>query len=178
MKGKFMIDIIFVFPLGDRFHSLHHTQFRTNYSLFMPLYDFIYGTVDKSTETTYETSLKRREESPDVVHLTHLTTVESIYHLRLGFASLASKPHTSPKWYFLLMWPFTLVSSLITCFYGRTFVLESNTFKTLNLQSWVIPRFYVQVWSMDLLYICMIFEPIIIIVFLINQFFEKLLSLF
>ncbi|KAB1222655.1 Protein ECERIFERUM 1 [Morella rubra] len=65
----------------------------------MPLYDYIYGTMDKSTDELYETSLKRETESSlDVVHLTHLTTPESIYHLRLGFASLASRPLTS-KWH-------------------------------------------------------------------------------
>ncbi|KAI9085579.1 hypothetical protein K1719_032422 [Acacia pycnantha] len=131
------------FMYTPSFHSLHHTQFRTNYCLFMPIYDYIYGTVDKSTEITYETSLKRTETSPDVVHLTHLTTPDSIYHLRLGFASVASKPQTS-KWYFFFMWPLTLWSSLMTCFYGRTFVLESNKFQNLTTQSWVIPRFFVQ----------------------------------
>ncbi|KAJ1399413.1 putative domain Wax2, C-terminal [Sesbania bispinosa] len=125
------------------FHSLHHTQFRTNYSLFMPIYDYIYGTVDNTTDSIYETSLKREEGSPHVVHLTHLTTPESIYHLRLGFASLASRPQSS-VWYLYLMWPFTLWSVLITWFYGQTFVLERNAFKMLNLQSWVIPRFHVQ----------------------------------
>lgn len=128
----------------NRFHSLHHTQFRTNYSLFMPIYDYIYGTMDKSTDTTYEIALKREESSPDVVHLTHLTTPESIYHLRLGFASLASRPQSS-TWYLYLMWPFTLWSVLVTWFYGQTFVMERNAFKMLNLQSWVIPRFHVQV---------------------------------
>jgi aldehyde decarbonylase len=93
----------------NRYHSLHHTQFRTNYSLFMPIYDYVYGTMDKSSDTLYEASLKRPEESPDVVHLTHLTTPESIYHLRIGFASLASRPHTS-KWYLWLMWPVTYIT--------------------------------------------------------------------
>uniref|UniRef100_I1JMI0 Fatty acid hydroxylase domain-containing protein n=1 Tax=Glycine max TaxID=3847 RepID=I1JMI0_SOYBN len=125
------------------FHSLHHTQFRTNYSLFMPIYDYIYGTMDKSTDTTYEIALKREESLADVVHLTHLTTPESIYHLRLGFASLASRPQSS-TWYLYLMWPFTLWSVLVTWFYGQTFVMERNAFKMLNLQSWVIPRFHVQ----------------------------------
>ncbi|KAH1241674.1 Protein ECERIFERUM 1 [Glycine max] len=125
------------------FHSLHHTQFRTNYSLFMPIYDYIYGTMDKTTDTTYEIALKREESSPDVVHLTHLTTPESIYHLRLGFASLASRPQSS-TWYLSLMWPLTLWSILVTWFYGQTFVMERNAFKMLNLQSWVIPRFHVQ----------------------------------
>jgi len=72
------------------FHSLHHTQFRTNYSLFMPLYDYLYGTLDKSSDDLYERTLHGREEAPDVVHLTHLTTPDSVLHLRLGFASLAA----------------------------------------------------------------------------------------
>ncbi|KAG5232190.1 ECERIFERUM family protein [Salix suchowensis] len=44
------------------FHSLHHTQFRTNYSLFMPIYDYIYGTMDTSSDTLYENSLRRPEK--------------------------------------------------------------------------------------------------------------------
>ncbi|THU56605.1 hypothetical protein C4D60_Mb11t19000 [Musa balbisiana] len=67
------------FPLL-RYHSLHHTQ-------FMPLYGYIYGTVDMSTEKLSKNSLKGKEETPDVVHLTHLTTLQSIYHLRIGFCS-------------------------------------------------------------------------------------------
>lgn len=125
------------------FHSLHHTQFRTNYSLFMPIYDYIYGTVDKASDTLYENSLKKEEGTPDVVHLTHLTTPESIYQLRLGFSSLASSPQSS-EWYLYFMWPFTFWSVLVTWFYGKTFVLERNSFNMLNLQSWVIPRFHVQ----------------------------------
>ncbi|KAH9733602.1 Very-long-chain aldehyde decarbonylase CER1 [Citrus sinensis] len=129
------------------FHSLHHTQFRTNYSLFMPVYDYIYGTVDKTSDTLYETSLKRQEDSPDVVHLTHLTTPESIYHMRLGFASMASKPHdhhTSSKWYMWLMWPVTLWSMMFTWIYGRTFVVERNHLNKFRLQTWAIPRYNFQ----------------------------------
>ncbi|XP_050282678.1 very-long-chain aldehyde decarbonylase CER1-like isoform X5 [Quercus robur] len=125
------------------FHSLHHTQFRTNYSLFMPLYDFVYSTMDKSTDELYEISLKREAELPDVVHLTHLTTPESIYHLRLGFASLASKPFTS-KWYFSLIWPVTLWSMMLNWLYGRTFITERYRFNKLRIQSWVIPKYKIQ----------------------------------
>ncbi|XP_050282677.1 very-long-chain aldehyde decarbonylase CER1-like isoform X4 [Quercus robur] len=125
------------------FHSLHHTQFRTNYSLFMPLYDYIYSTTDKSTDELYEISLRREAELPDVVHLTHLTTPESIYHLRLGFASLASKPYTS-KWYFSLIWPVTLWSMMLNWLYGRTFIVERYRFNKLRLQSWVIPKYRIQ----------------------------------
>ncbi|KAK6240427.1 hypothetical protein SCA6_005816 [Theobroma cacao] len=114
-----------IFPLlkyfmyTPSFHSLHHTQFRTNYSLFMPFYDYIYGTMDKSADALYEASLKRQEESPDVVHLTHLTTPDSLFHLRLGLASLASKPHQAPT---MVMWPVTFWSVLLTWIYGHAFV--------------------------------------------------------
>ncbi|KAM3685644.1 hypothetical protein ACB098_11G137000 [Castanea mollissima] len=141
--------LFFIFPplkylmYTPSFHSLHHTQFRTNYSLFMPLYDYIYSTMDKSIDELYEISLKREAELPDVVHLTHLATPESIYHLRLGFASLASKPYTS-KWYFSLIWPVTLWSMMLNWLYGRTFIVERYRFNKLRLQSWVIPKYRIQ----------------------------------
>lgn len=114
-----------------RFHSLHHTQFRTNYSSFMPFYDYIYGTMDKSSETLYKTSLEKGEELPNVVHLTHLTKPDLVYHLRFGLASMASQPYTS-KWYLRMLWPLTWWSAVITCISGRTFVLESNKFQNLS----------------------------------------------
>ncbi|XP_048434514.1 very-long-chain aldehyde decarbonylase CER1-like [Pyrus x bretschneideri] len=126
-----------------RYHSLHHTQFRTNYCLFMPIYDYVYGTMDKSSDPLYETSLKREEESPDVLHLTHLTTPESIYHLPLGFAALASRPYTR-KWYLSLMWPVTLWSMMITWIHGRTFVVDRHRFDKLRLQTWAIPKYSLQ----------------------------------
>ena len=136
--------IFFFFFIIYRFHSLHHTQFRTNYCLFMPFYDYIYGTMDKSTDSLYETSLTRPEEKPNVVHLTHLTTPESIYQLRIGFASLASRPQKA-QWYLWVMWPVTCWSMLMTCIHGRTFVLDRNALGKLKLQSWAIPRYNRQV---------------------------------
>ncbi|PIN12589.1 hypothetical protein CDL12_14790 [Handroanthus impetiginosus] len=126
------------------FHSLHHTQFRTNYSLFMPFYDYIHGTMDKTTDALYETSLERQEDSPDVVHLTHLTTPESIFHLQVGFASFASRPQSSSIWYMWLMWPITCWSMMLNFIYGGTFIVERNLFNKLKLQSWAIPRYSLQ----------------------------------
>ncbi|KAL5560639.1 hypothetical protein UlMin_036850 [Ulmus minor] len=138
--------IFTIFPLlkylmyTPSFHSLHHTQFRTNYTLFMPLYDYIYGTMDKSTDSIYESSLKREQEAPDVVHLTHLTTLDSIYHLQVGFANFAYKPYKS-KWYFWLMWPVTLWSLVLTWVYSRMFMVERHRFDKLRLQTWAIPKY-------------------------------------
>ncbi|MQM13893.1 hypothetical protein Taro_046820 [Colocasia esculenta] len=133
------------------FHSLHHTQFRTNYSLFIPLYDYIYGTTDKSSDDLYESASNGKEEMVDIVHLTHPTTLESLYHLRLGLASLASKPYTS-RWYVWAMWPFTFLSLLLSRISGSTFVVEKNRLKSLTMQTWAIPRFSFQYkfsWERD-----------------------------
>ncbi|KAL7203963.1 hypothetical protein ACSBR2_017094 [Camellia fascicularis] len=96
-----------------------------------------------SLQTPYETSLRQLEEAPDAVHLTHLITPESIYHLWLGFASLASRPQAS-KWYLWVMWPVTFWSMMVTQIYGRTFVVERNIFGNLKLQTWAIPKYNIQ----------------------------------
>ncbi|MBA0694764.1 hypothetical protein Goari_005036 [Gossypium aridum] len=103
-------------------------------------YKFKYELVDKSLDTLYEISLQRKEETPNVVHLMHLTTPESIYHLRVGFAYLASKPYSS-AWYLWLLWPVTLWFMMLTRIYRRTFVVERNRFHQLRLQTWAIPNF-------------------------------------
>ncbi|KAK9106940.1 hypothetical protein Syun_022951 [Stephania yunnanensis] len=127
------------FMYTPSFHSLHHTKFRTNYSLFMPIYDYIYGTADKSSDSLYETSLKRQEESPNLVHLTHFTTIDSIYHSRLGFASWAASPYSSSRWYLKLLtwWSSTMLRWML----NHPIVVERHKLNQLNLQTWAVPRY-------------------------------------
>ena len=110
----------------------------------MPIYDYVYGTMDKSSDTLYETMLKGKIERPQVVHLTHPTTLQSIYHLRLGFADVASKPFAS-KWYLWMLLPLTWGSMFVTWIYGSTFTVERNELKKLKMQTWAIPRYNFQV---------------------------------
>ncbi|MQM20746.1 hypothetical protein Taro_053774 [Colocasia esculenta] len=127
------------------FHSLHHTQFRTNYALFMPMYDYLYGTADKSSDELYEAMQRGKEENPDVVHLTHPTTLHSVYHLRVGFASIAASPYAAgSRWYVWAMWPLTLASALLFWFCGSAFTVERNRMKKLAMQTWAIPRYSFQ----------------------------------
>ncbi|KAF9586851.1 hypothetical protein IFM89_039926 [Coptis chinensis] len=122
------------------YHSLHHSQIHTNFSLFMPIYDYMYGTMDKTTDDLYEVSIIGREEKIDVVHLTHPTSLHSIYQLRLGFAYLASQPYTS-KWYLWLMWPVTTFLMLVVWIFNYTFTVEKIKLDKLNMQVWAIPRY-------------------------------------
>ncbi|KAJ9680388.1 hypothetical protein PVL29_019652 [Vitis rotundifolia] len=122
-----------------KYHSLHHTQFRTNYS---------YGTMDKSSDVLYEKSLITPEELPHVVHFTHLVTPQSIYHLRLGFASLASKPYTS-KWY---VWTIIYIKKSIKSRIENLInVMEGFEPRTLHL--FIILLTYTYYITLKLLYI-------------------------
>lgn len=125
------------------FHSLHHSQVRTNYSLFMPIYDYLYGTVDKSSNTLYEAAREGRKERVDFVCLTHLTNLSSVFHLRLGFASFAAKPYSS-KWYIEMLRPISNAVMLVLWVFGRTFTSEKNRLDRLHMQTWVIPRYTFQ----------------------------------
>ncbi|CAD6249012.1 unnamed protein product [Miscanthus lutarioriparius] len=137
------------------FHSLHHTQFRTNYSLFMPLYDHLYGTADKSSDDLYQRALQCREEAPDVVHLTHLTTPASLLRLRLGFASLAAAPAPlASRRTSLLSATARPLTALVAALLGRTtaFRSEANRLHKLNLETWVVPTYTSQYQSKQGLY--------------------------
>uniref|UniRef100_A0A0E0KSR5 aldehyde oxygenase (deformylating) n=1 Tax=Oryza punctata TaxID=4537 RepID=A0A0E0KSR5_ORYPU len=132
------------------FHSLHHTQFRTNYSLFMPFYDYIYNTMDSSSGELYERSLKGTEEIPDIVHLTHMTTLQSTYHLRIGIASISSKPCNDSVWYMWMIWPVAWLSMVLAWIYGSSaFVVERLKLKKFNMQIWALPRYNFQIWIGD-----------------------------
>eukprot|EP01018_Ginkgo_biloba_P014319 Gb_13823 [translate_table: standard] len=125
------------------FHSLHHSQVHTNFSLFMPLYDYIYGTVDKFTDSLYEDKWQGSNEKLDFAYLTHATSLLSIFHLRLGFASFAAMPYSS-KWYMWILWPISNAIMLFLWIFGRTFTAEKNRLKQLHMQTWVIPRYTFQ----------------------------------
>ncbi|KAL0429397.1 UNVERIFIED_CONTAM: Very-long-chain aldehyde decarbonylase CER1 [Sesamum radiatum] len=125
----------------DLMNNMGHCNFelipKWAFSLFPPLKYIMYT---PSSDALYETALKRQEDCPDVVHLTHLTTPESIFHLQFGLASFASRPQ-SPKWY---MWPLTCWSMMLTFIFKRTFVVERNALDKFKLQTWAIPRYSIQ----------------------------------
>ncbi|PPR94870.1 hypothetical protein GOBAR_AA25797 [Gossypium barbadense] len=100
--------------------------------------------MDKSSDILYEKSLRRKEESPHVAHLTHLATPESINHLRLEFAPFAFKPYTPSTWHMWFFWPVTPCSMMLTWIYCSTFVVERYRFHNIRLQTSAIPKYNIQ----------------------------------
>jgi aldehyde decarbonylase len=115
----------------------------------MPFYDYIYSTYDKTSDRLYERSLKGRgEEKTDVVHLTHLTSIQSIFHLRLGFASIASRPYISDL-YLSIISPMSYILVVLTWIFGTTFTIERNNLNNHSVETWVVPRYNFQVTKLS-----------------------------
>ncbi|XP_024524953.1 protein ECERIFERUM 1 [Selaginella moellendorffii] len=122
------------------FHSLHHTQVHTNFCLFVPLYDYIYGTVDKTSGQLHLAARQGRTELVDFVFLTHPTDPLSIFHLSFGIPSFAAQPY-GRRWYIWLLYPLALPVMLLLWAFGSPFTVEEHTVDKVLAQTWAIPRF-------------------------------------
>ena len=123
------------------YHSLHHSRVHTNFCLFMPIYDHMYGTVDKQSDALYDKAIAGRavaHAAPDVVFLAHGTVLVSVLHLPFALRSFSSRPFES-KWWLMPFWPVCLLVVMIMRLFGKPFVADKHRLKHLKLQTWVTP---------------------------------------
>ncbi|KAG0623686.1 hypothetical protein M758_3G193600 [Ceratodon purpureus] len=122
------------------YHSLHHTEQNSNFCLFMPLFDYLGGTVDPRTDLLYEELRNGRpEQIPDFVFLAHCIDVLSSLHVSFCIRTLAANPYVC-HYFIWWMWPFTLFFLNIFWYFGQTFVADAYNLKLLKCMTWVIPR--------------------------------------
>ncbi|CAK9238256.1 unnamed protein product [Sphagnum jensenii] len=122
------------------YHSLHHTQLHYNFCLFMPLYDYLGGTVHPDTLPFYASLRKGKEEEvPDFVFLAHCIDVLTSLHVSFCIRTLAAHPFT-PYWFIRLTWLPTLFCLFIFWTWAQTFVAYRYMLDNLNCVTWVIPR--------------------------------------
>jgi predicted amino acid dehydrogenase len=128
------------------FHALHHSQVKTNFCLFMPLYDYVYGTADPASWTLHASALRGeavRVEAPDAVFLAHGTEVLSVLHLPFACRSLSAHPW-APRRALYALWPLAAPVAALVAAFGRVFTADKHTLGPLRLETWVTPAFGVQ----------------------------------
>lgn len=127
------------------FHSLHHSHVHTNFCLFMPIYDHMYGTVDAVTDKVFDTASAGVEvKNPDMVFLAHGTELLSVFHLPFMFANFASKPfdtYTTNKLWMWLLWPLALLTIIPLQLINTTFCASNYLVGGRKIATWVVPRF-------------------------------------
>lgn len=108
------------------FHSLHHSQFNVNYALFMPLYDYIYGTADSRSDALHgkaRSGHAAAPREPSCVFLAHGTDMTSVFHLPFMLRSFSSKPYTNSLT-LAPLWPLSLLAFGIFRMIGRVFTAD------------------------------------------------------
>jgi predicted amino acid dehydrogenase len=128
------------------FHALHHSQVKTNFCLFMPLYDYVYGTVDPASDSLHAAALAGAAVPvvvPDAVFLAHGTEVLSLLHLPFACRGLAAHPW-APRAALYLLWPLVAPLALAVAAFGRVFTADKHALGALRLETWVTPAFGLQ----------------------------------
>ncbi|KAL6559729.1 hypothetical protein OROGR_004846 [Orobanche gracilis] len=123
------------------YHSLHHIDMKTNFCLFMPLFDKLWNTANLTSWALHkEISSRTNSKGPDFVFLVHGVDVMSAMHAPFVFRSFSSIPF-STKLFLLPMWPYTLIVMLVMWAKSKTFLFSFYNIRGRLHQTWVVPRF-------------------------------------
>jgi hypothetical protein len=123
------------------YHSLHHSKVHTNFCLFMPLYDYAYGTADPISHDLYERAMAGTAAPcpvADVVFVAHGTELLSLFHLPFALRSFSSRPFES-KWWLQPFLPLTLPVVAAMRLVGKPFVADKHRLLHLHCSTWVTP---------------------------------------
>ncbi|XP_072985018.1 very-long-chain aldehyde decarbonylase GL1-1-like [Typha latifolia] len=122
------------------YHSIHHTQKKSNFCLFMPLFDLLWGTLDgKSWELHKEITAGKNDEVPGFVFLAHVVDIASSLHVPFVYRTFATLPF-SAKPFILVGWPIAFVTVLLMWVWSKTFFLSFYNLRGRLFQTWVVPR--------------------------------------
>ncbi|PWA58723.1 fatty acid hydroxylase, NAD(P)-binding domain, Uncharacterized domain Wax2 [Artemisia annua] len=124
------------------YHFIHHRDMKTNFCLFMPLFD-VFGKTMNELSWDLHREVSSREDNktkaPEFVFLAHGVDIISSMHNPFMLRSLNSRPYATAPILFPL-WPFALVAVMIIWATSKPFCLSFFNLRGHLLQSWVVPR--------------------------------------
>jgi len=128
------------------FHSLHHSRVVTNFCLFMPMYDWMYGTLDPKSWDLFDKAAAGnavQHAPPETVFLAHGTELLSVFHLPFMSREFSSKPFQPSMWMYIL-WPIAVPMLLLARLFGTVFVADKHRLGAMRIETWVTPA-----WAID-----------------------------
>ncbi|KAK9059507.1 hypothetical protein SSX86_020211 [Deinandra increscens subsp. villosa] len=126
------------------YYSLHHSEMKTNYCLFMPLYDAMWNTLDANSWVLHKKiNLDAGGKStrvPDFVFLAHVVDITASLHAPFVTRSFASMPY-SARLFLLPEWPGAILAMLVMWAKSKTFLSSFYNLRGKLHQTWIVPRF-------------------------------------
>lgn len=129
------------FLITPTYHSAHHSSMKANFCLFLPLYDHLGGTVDKSVYRIHaDLRTKGQPKSvPDLVFLAHGPDFMSIVHSGYFQRTFTSVPFKA-RWYIWFLWPLTWTSVFFVWITQTPYPVSSYRLGNLKQQTYAVPR--------------------------------------
>ncbi|KAJ8767298.1 hypothetical protein K2173_017342 [Erythroxylum novogranatense] len=123
------------------YHSLHHTDKKTNFCLFMPLFDALWNTLNSNSWDLHKKMSSNGDEKvADFVFLAHVVDVTSSMHAPFVNRSFASLPY-SMRFFLPPFWPLAFTFMFILWAAAKTFYASFYNLRGRLHQTWVVPRF-------------------------------------
>ncbi|KAL6846179.1 hypothetical protein ACP4OV_023627 [Aristida adscensionis] len=122
------------------YHTVHHTKKEANFCLFMPLFDWLGGTLDEGTWEMQEKASAGVDEVPEFVFLAHVVDVMQSLHVAFVLRTFAATPF-AVRLFLLPMWPTAFVVMLAMWAWSKTFAISCYTLRGRLHQTWAVPRY-------------------------------------
>jgi sterol desaturase/sphingolipid hydroxylase (fatty acid hydroxylase superfamily)/predicted amino acid dehydrogenase len=123
------------------FHAIHHSRFTKNFALFMPIWDYIFGTLDqKSWEEAFECEQEKKTK-PSTVFLVHGGTTAMAFCMPFFPTTIGLKPFEYPAFLAIFYPIYKILIPIAAFFWNKVFVVDNYRYLEILCSTWAIPMF-------------------------------------
>ncbi|KAF5742859.1 Fatty acid hydroxylase superfamily [Tripterygium wilfordii] len=125
------------------YHSIHHTDMKSNYCLFMPFFDALWSTLEGESWELHKKMTSdsgNNERVAEFVFLAHVVDLTSAMHAPFVFRSYASIPYTT-RMILLPLLPLTFLFMLGMWAWAKPFKVSFYNLRGRLHETWTVPRF-------------------------------------
>ncbi|XP_071733408.1 very-long-chain aldehyde decarbonylase CER3-like [Rutidosis leptorrhynchoides] len=123
------------------YHFIHHKDMKTNFCLFMPLFDIFWKTMNEISWDLHRqisSDKGQKGKAPEFVFLAHLIDFTAAMHSPMFLRSISSLPY-APKLIMLPFWPLSLLVVLAMSLGSKPLLVFYCYLRGKLLNTWVVP---------------------------------------